>query len=100
MSALKLCVFYTEKNWMVHNVVFFIFIRLAAAAEGKGPKVIARQEESSEEEEEEEELTPEERGRPKSDGFFLGRFFNYYLYFLVSLFLLDFFFTHAVSAIQ
>ncbi|XP_031410955.1 protein phosphatase inhibitor 2 isoform X1 [Meleagris gallopavo] len=39
--------------------------KLAAAAEGKGPKVIARQEESSEEEEEEEELTPEEREKKK-----------------------------------
>lgn len=39
--------------------------RLAAAAEGRGPKIIARQEESSEEEDEDEELTPEERGRHK-----------------------------------
>ncbi|XP_065604590.1 protein phosphatase inhibitor 2 isoform X2 [Cyrtonyx montezumae] len=39
--------------------------KLAAAAEGKGPKIIARQEESSEEEEEEEELTPEEREKKK-----------------------------------
>ncbi|XP_015727158.1 protein phosphatase inhibitor 2 isoform X2 [Coturnix japonica] len=38
--------------------------KLAAAAEGKGPRVIARQEESSEEEEEE-ELTPEEREKKK-----------------------------------
>ncbi|XP_031452114.1 protein phosphatase inhibitor 2 isoform X2 [Phasianus colchicus] len=38
--------------------------KLAAAAEGKGPKVIARQEENSEEEEEE-ELTPEEREKKK-----------------------------------
>uniref|UniRef100_A0A8C3L5I8 Protein phosphatase inhibitor 2 n=1 Tax=Chrysolophus pictus TaxID=9089 RepID=A0A8C3L5I8_CHRPC len=38
--------------------------KLAAAAEGKGPKVIARQEEDSEEEEEE-ELTPEEREKKK-----------------------------------
>lgn len=40
-----------------------VLCRLAAAAEGKGPKIIAKQEESSEEEEEDEELTPEERGR-------------------------------------
>ncbi|XP_017666199.1 PREDICTED: protein phosphatase inhibitor 2 isoform X1 [Lepidothrix coronata] len=39
--------------------------KLAAAAEGKGPKIIARQEESSEEEEEDEELTPEEREKKK-----------------------------------
>ncbi|NXE86372.1 IPP2 inhibitor, partial [Menura novaehollandiae] len=40
--------------------------KLAAAAEGKGPKIIARREESSEEEEEEdEELTPEEREKKK-----------------------------------
>ncbi|NXO63597.1 IPP2 inhibitor, partial [Phainopepla nitens] len=40
--------------------------KLAAAAEGRGPKIIARQEESSEEEEEEdEELTPEEREKKK-----------------------------------
>ncbi|XP_061861612.1 protein phosphatase inhibitor 2 isoform X4 [Colius striatus] len=41
--------------------------KLAAAAEGKGPKVIAKQEESSEEEEEDEdeELTPEEREKKK-----------------------------------
>ncbi|NXP17828.1 IPP2 inhibitor, partial [Scytalopus superciliaris] len=39
--------------------------KLAAAAEGKGPRVIARQEESSEEEEEDEELTPEEREKKK-----------------------------------
>ncbi|NXL84897.1 IPP2 inhibitor, partial [Alectura lathami] len=38
--------------------------KLAAAAEGKGPKIIARQEESSDEEEEE-ELTPEEREKKK-----------------------------------
>jgi len=42
-----------------------VLCRLAAAAEGKGPKIIAKQEESSEEEEEDEELTPEERGRCK-----------------------------------
>ncbi|KAK4819410.1 hypothetical protein QYF61_003681 [Mycteria americana] len=35
------------------------------AAEGKGPKIIAKQEESSEEEEEDEELTPEEREKKK-----------------------------------
>ncbi|KAM6122432.1 protein phosphatase inhibitor 2 isoform 1-T3 [Pterocles gutturalis] len=39
--------------------------KLAAAAEGKGPKIIAKQEESSEEEEEDEELTPEEREKKK-----------------------------------
>uniref|UniRef100_A0A663MZ40 Protein phosphatase 1 regulatory inhibitor subunit 2 n=1 Tax=Athene cunicularia TaxID=194338 RepID=A0A663MZ40_ATHCN len=39
--------------------------RLAAAAEGKGPKILAKQEESSEEEEEDEELTPEEREKKK-----------------------------------
>ncbi|XP_059587261.1 protein phosphatase inhibitor 2 isoform X1 [Alligator mississippiensis] len=42
--------------------------KLAAAAEGKGPKILAKQEESSEEEEEEEEeedLTPEEREKRK-----------------------------------
>ncbi|NWX19195.1 IPP2 inhibitor, partial [Aegotheles bennettii] len=39
--------------------------KLAAAAEGKGPKIIAQQEESSEEEEEDEELTPEEREKKK-----------------------------------
>ncbi|NXA90615.1 IPP2 inhibitor, partial [Melanocharis versteri] len=39
--------------------------KLAAAAEGRGPKIIARQEESSEEEEEDEELTPEEREKKK-----------------------------------
>ncbi|NXY81480.1 IPP2 inhibitor, partial [Alcedo cyanopectus] len=41
--------------------------KLAAVAEGRGPKIIARQEESSEEEEEdeEEELTPEEREKKK-----------------------------------
>lgn len=37
--------------------------RLAAAAEGKGPKILA-QEESSDEEEDVEELTQEELGRP------------------------------------
>ncbi|XP_062459413.1 protein phosphatase inhibitor 2 isoform X1 [Pezoporus occidentalis] len=39
--------------------------KLAAAAEGKGPKIMAKQEESSEEEEEDEELTPEEREKKK-----------------------------------
>ncbi|XP_064008958.1 protein phosphatase inhibitor 2 isoform X1 [Pogoniulus pusillus] len=39
--------------------------KLAAAAEGEGPKIIARQEESSEEEDEDEELTPEEREKKK-----------------------------------
>uniref|UniRef100_A0A8C4KJ63 Protein phosphatase 1 regulatory inhibitor subunit 2 n=2 Tax=Dromaius novaehollandiae TaxID=8790 RepID=A0A8C4KJ63_DRONO len=39
--------------------------KLAAAAEGKGPKILAKQEESSEEEEEDEELTPEEREKKK-----------------------------------
>ncbi|XP_054371860.1 protein phosphatase inhibitor 2 isoform X4 [Molothrus ater] len=39
--------------------------KLAAAAEGRGPKIIARQEESSEEEDEDEELTPEEREKKK-----------------------------------
>ncbi|XP_071608327.1 protein phosphatase inhibitor 2 isoform X3 [Heliangelus exortis] len=39
--------------------------KLAAAAEGKGPKIIARQEESSEEEEEDEDLSPEEREKKK-----------------------------------
>ncbi|XP_068001715.1 protein phosphatase inhibitor 2 isoform X3 [Melanerpes formicivorus] len=39
--------------------------KLAAAAEGEGPKVIARQEQSSEEEEEDDELTPEEREKKK-----------------------------------
>ncbi|XP_025895313.1 protein phosphatase inhibitor 2 isoform X1 [Nothoprocta perdicaria] len=39
--------------------------KLAAAAEGKGPKILARQEESSEEEDEDEELTPEEREKKK-----------------------------------
>lgn len=40
--------------------------RLAAAAQGQGPKILARQEDSSEEEEEEDDevdLTPEELGR-------------------------------------
>ncbi|NXC39718.1 IPP2 inhibitor, partial [Penelope pileata] len=39
--------------------------KLAAAAEGERPKVIARQEESSDEEEQEEELTPEEQEKKK-----------------------------------
>nr|XP_038039502.1 protein phosphatase inhibitor 2 isoform X1 [Anas platyrhynchos] len=39
--------------------------KLAAAAEGRGPKIIARLEESSEEEDEDEELTPEEREKKK-----------------------------------
>ncbi|NXT09918.1 IPP2 inhibitor, partial [Prunella fulvescens] len=39
--------------------------KLAAAAEGRGPKIIARQQESSEEEDEDEELTPEEREKKK-----------------------------------
>ncbi|XP_025913876.1 protein phosphatase inhibitor 2 isoform X2 [Apteryx rowi] len=39
--------------------------KLAAAAEGKGPKILAKQEESSEEEDEDEELTPEEREKKK-----------------------------------
>ncbi|NWV94091.1 IPP2 inhibitor, partial [Machaerirhynchus nigripectus] len=39
--------------------------KLEAAAEGRGPKIIARQEESSEEEEEDEELTPEEQEKKK-----------------------------------
>lgn len=34
--------------------------KLAAAAEGQGPKILARQEESSDEDEDETELTPEE----------------------------------------
>ncbi|TRZ26025.1 hypothetical protein HGM15179_001148 [Zosterops borbonicus] len=38
--------------------------KLAAAAEGRGPKIVARQEESSEEDEDE-ELTPEEREKKK-----------------------------------
>ncbi|NXM51089.1 IPP2 inhibitor, partial [Gymnorhina tibicen] len=38
--------------------------KLAAAAEGRGPKIIARQEESSEEEDDE-ELTPEEQEKKK-----------------------------------
>lgn len=39
--------------------------RLAAAAQGQGPKILERQEDSSEEEEEDDEvdLTPEELGR-------------------------------------
>ncbi|NXI78838.1 IPP2 inhibitor, partial [Rhipidura dahli] len=39
--------------------------KLAAAAEGRGPKIIAKQEESSEEEEDDEELTPEEQEKKK-----------------------------------
>ncbi|XP_062438748.1 protein phosphatase inhibitor 2 isoform X2 [Rhea pennata] len=40
--------------------------KLAAAAEGKGPKILAKQEESSEEEDDDdEELTPEEREKKK-----------------------------------
>ncbi|XP_051482472.1 protein phosphatase inhibitor 2 isoform X3 [Apus apus] len=39
--------------------------KLADAAEGRGPKIIARQDESSEEEEEDEELSPEEREKKK-----------------------------------
>lgn len=50
---------------MFQHFVLHDLCRLAAAAEGRGPKIIARQEESSEEEEEDEELTPEERGRHK-----------------------------------
>lgn len=51
------------KNLLFQHFVLHDLCRLAAAAEGRGPKVIARQEESSEEEDEDEELTPEERGR-------------------------------------
>jgi len=50
---------------LLQHFVLHVLCRLAAAAEGKGPKIIAKQEESSEEEEEDEELTPEERGRCK-----------------------------------
>lgn len=53
------------KNLLFQHFVLHDLCRLAAAAEGKGPKIIAKQEESSEEEEEDEELTPEERGRHK-----------------------------------
>lgn len=54
------------KNLLLQHFALHVYLcRLAAAAEGKGPKIIAKQEESSEEEEEDEELTPEERGRHK-----------------------------------
>ncbi|XP_030903073.2 LOW QUALITY PROTEIN: protein phosphatase inhibitor 2 [Melopsittacus undulatus] len=53
----------TEENEPVRPDV--LSKKLAAAAEGKGPKIMARQEESSEEEEEDEELTPEEREKKK-----------------------------------
>lgn len=42
--------------------------RLAAAAEGQGPKILARQEESSDEDEDETELTPEELGESEWEG--------------------------------
>lgn len=58
------CISYSE-NLNAQNLVLYALCRLAAAAEGRGPKIIARLEESSEEEDEDEELTPEERGRHK-----------------------------------
>ena len=58
------CILYSE-NLHAQNLVLCALCRLAAAAEGRGPKIIARLEESSEEEDEDEELTPEERGRHK-----------------------------------
>lgn len=58
-------------NLLLQHFVLHVLCRLAAAAEGKGPKIIAKQEESSEEEEEDEELTPEERGRHKLFSFCL-----------------------------
>lgn len=65
MRVLKFLVFQIAKNLLFQHFVLHDLCRLAAAAEGRGPKIIARQEESSEEEEEDEELTPEERGRSK-----------------------------------
>lgn len=65
MRVLKFLVFQIVKNLLLQHFVLHDLCRLAAAAEGRGPKIIARQEESSEEEEEDEELTPEERGRSK-----------------------------------
>lgn len=58
------------KNLLFQHFLLHDLCRLAAAAEGRGPKIIARQEESSEEEDEDEELTPEERGRHKLFSFF------------------------------
>lgn len=57
------------KNLLFQHFVLHDLCRLAAAAEGRGPKIVARQEESSEEDEDE-ELTPEERGRHKLFSFF------------------------------
>lgn len=70
LSVLKCHIFYIVKNLLFQHFVLHDLCRLAAAAEGRGPKIIARQEESSEEEEEDEELTPEERGRHKLLSFF------------------------------
>lgn len=58
------------KNLLFQHFVLHDLCRLAAAAEGRGPKIISRQEESSEEEEDDEELTPEEQGRHKLFSFF------------------------------